>query len=97
MVDKIPEPILLKIFHSLSLKELGNVASVSGQWRRIAYDPSLWRETNLGGMQLCEEGAKRLIARIAAVVRKLNLSGSTIPASLIWDISRQCKQLKTLW
>ena len=97
MAARIPETVLLKIFRKLPAKDRKNAALVSRQWARITDDPYLWQEIELRKQVISEDGAKRLMKKMAKAVRRLDLSGCTIPASLVWDVSKNCHQLKTLW
>lgn len=95
MIDKLPESILLNIFHCFAFKDLGRVATVCRKWRRIAYDHSLWRNADLRGLHLTERSLI-LIDRISPVVFTMNISGCALSVSLITAIAEKCVNLKTL-
>ena len=95
-IEKLPESILLKIFHCLCcVKDLVHSAMVCQQWRRVAYDPSLWRQVNLSGFTLTETSLP-LIDRISSDVSKIIMNASVITVSLIAVIAVKCTNLKTL-
>lgn len=95
MIDKLPESILLDIFHWCAFKDLGHVAMVCKKWRRIAYDHSLWRDADLRGLNLTERTLV-LIDRISSFVFTINISGCAVTVSFITAIAEKCINLKTL-
>ena len=96
MIDKLPESILLKIFYFISLKGLGHASMVCRQWRRVAYDHSLWKYADLRGLNLTGDKCLTLIDRISACVLTINLNGSAINVSLITAIAEKCVNLRSL-
>ena len=95
MTDKLPESILLDIFHWCGFKDLGHVAMVCKKWQRIAYDHSLWRDADLRGLNLTER-TLALIDRISSFVFTMNISGCAVTVSFITAIAEKCINLKTL-
>lgn len=95
VIDKLPESILLNIFHWCPFKDLGHVAMVCKKWRRIAYDHSLWRDADLRGLNLTERTLV-LIDRISSFVFAMNISGCAVTVSFITAIAEKCVNLKTL-
>ena len=95
LIEKLPESILLNIFHCFAFKDLGRVAMVCRKWRRIAYDHSLWRDADLRGLDLTEKSLA-LIDRISPVVSTMNISGCALTVAFITAIAEKCVSLKTL-
>ena len=95
MIDKLPESILLNIFHCCAFKDLGHAAMVCKKWRRIAYDHSLWRYADLRGLNL-NERTLVLIDRISSFVFTMNISGCSLTVSFITAIAEKCVNLITL-
>ena len=95
-IHQLPESILLKIFHFLSLKDLGHASMVSTKWRRITYDHSLWRDADLRGLDLTTEKSLTLIDRVYSHVFRINLNGCTLTVLLIKAIAERCVNLKSL-
>ena len=96
MVDQLPEPVLLRVFSGLTLTDLTRVACVSKQWRRIAYDTSLWREIDLRGKNLSRKPFLVFINQISAAVSKINLRGCHVPLNAICEICKKCTRLRYL-
>ena len=94
--DKLPESILLKIFHLFSFKDLGRASMVCTQWRRIAHDHSLWRDADLRGLNLTAERTVTLIDRISSSVLSMNLNGCPLTVSFITAVAEKCSNLKSL-
>ncbi|XP_068721489.1 F-box/LRR-repeat protein 20-like [Montipora capricornis] len=95
-IQQLPESILLKIFHLCSFKSLGHTSMVCRQWRRIAYDQSLWREADLRGLNLTTRRCLTLIDRISSYVKTMNLNGCALTVSLIASVAEKCVNLKSL-
>ena len=95
MIEKLPESILLNIFHCCAFKDLGHFASVCRKWRRIAYDPLLWRDADLRGLNLNVK-TLALIDRISQFVFTMNISGCSLTVSFIVAVAEKCINLKTL-
>ena len=95
-MDKLPESILLRIFYFVSLKDLGHASLVCKQWRRIAYDNTLWRNADLRGFNLKSDRILALIDRISPSVLAMNLNGCSIKFSLIAVIVEKCVNLRSL-
>ena len=95
-MDKLPESILLRIFYFVSLKDLGHASLVCRQWRRIAYDNTLWRNADLRGFNLKSDRILALIDRISPSVLAMNLNGCSIKFSLIVVIVEKCVNLRSL-
>ena len=43
-IEALPNEVLLKIFQSLTILDLGKCAQVSKKFRIIAYDSTLWQK-----------------------------------------------------
>lgn len=96
MVDTLPEPVLLRVFSHLTVTELCRVARVSKQWHRVAFDASLWRETDLSGKTLCGNVFLLFIDQISAAVSTMNLKGCSVPLNVICEIFKKCTRLRYL-
>lgn len=95
IIEKLPESILLDIFHWCGFRDPGHVAMVCKKWLRIAYDHSLWRDADLRGLKLTER-TLALIDRISSFVFTMNISGCAVTVSFITAIAEKCINLKTL-
>lgn len=97
---KLPDAILLEIFRYFSLKELGKIAQVSTQWRRIAYDPSLWRTVDLNELFSCplmdEEMLLVLLQTRLVSARSLNMGECSLTPNLAKELSKKKYNLKSL-
>lgn len=77
-IQSLPQEILLKIFSFLQPYELWkHVSNVCLQWRRLAYDCSLWHKlalstwgSNMSGFELC-----KIILHVSSSVQQLELHG----------------------
>ena len=97
-MERLPEILLLKIFSFLTITELGKVAKVSLQWRRIAYDHALWKKVNLKRYpMMCEDTLCMLIrTRFSPFISVLNLGGCRVTHDVFIELSKRCRNLKYL-
>lgn len=98
-MDRLPEIILLKIFSFLTVGDLGKVAKVCFQWRRIAYDHSLWKAVNLKryAININEDTLYTLIkTRFSPFLSVLNLGGCRVTHELFTELSKRCRHLRFL-
>lgn len=61
--DTLPEEIVLKIFKMVDKRTLLKCALVCHQWRRIAYDESLWQYLNIPSRRMSISTLDNLLAR----------------------------------
>lgn len=61
--DTLPEEMVLKIFKMMDKRTLLKCTLVCHQWRRIAYDESLWRHLNLAPRRMSVLTLDNLLAR----------------------------------
>lgn len=47
LITRLPDKLMLRVFSYLSHVELCTIARVCKQWRRLAYDSTLWQSLNL--------------------------------------------------
>ncbi|KAA3674414.1 uncharacterized protein DEA37_0013736 [Paragonimus westermani] len=47
LITRLPDKLMLRTLSYLPQTDLCNIARVCKQWRRLAYDPSLWQSLNL--------------------------------------------------
>ena len=96
LVEKLPESVLLNIFHHLASKDLGRVGMVCKNWHRIALDYSLWQHVDLRGLSLWKESIISLIEKISPFVSVMNISGCGLSVAFITTLAEKCVKLKTL-
>ncbi|EDO48582.1 predicted protein [Nematostella vectensis] len=100
METKLPDAVLLEIFLYLSRRDLGVVARVCKQWRRIAYDPSLWRTVDLNELlawtTIDEATLLMLIKTRLASATALNLAGCSVTPKVAKELAKKCRRLKSL-
>ena len=48
MIEHLPNEIILKIFQKLKYMDLINVSKVSKQFNKVATDPKVWEDYDLG-------------------------------------------------
>ncbi|XP_031567312.1 F-box/LRR-repeat protein 17-like [Actinia tenebrosa] len=96
----LPDAILLEMFRYLSRRELGRVALVNRQWRRIAYDPSLWRTVDLTELFPHTMGDEKTLLMLLrtrlASARSLNMAECSLTPDLAKELSRKQDTLKSL-
>ncbi|CAI6345827.1 unnamed protein product [Macrosiphum euphorbiae] len=61
--DTLPEEIVLNIFKMMDKRTLLKCALVCHQWRRIAYDESLWQHLNIPSRRMSVETLDNILAR----------------------------------
>ncbi|XP_060876477.1 S-phase kinase-associated protein 2-like isoform X2 [Metopolophium dirhodum] len=61
--DTLPEEIVLKIFKMMDKRTLLKCALVCHQWRRIAYDETLWQYLNIPSRRMSVETLDNILAR----------------------------------
>jgi len=61
--DTLPEEIVLKIFKMVDKRTLLKCALVCHQWRRIAYDESLWQHLNIPSRRMSVKTLDNILAR----------------------------------
>jgi len=61
--NTLPEEIVLKIFRMTDKRTLIKCAFVCQQWRRIAYDESLWQHLNIPSRRMSILTLHNLLAR----------------------------------
>lgn len=98
-VMELPETTLLKIFSLLSEEQVCNVACVCHEWKRVAYDSSLWKSVDLRRFHtaLEERSLARLIcARMTPLLFKINLGGLSLTSRVFKLLANECPKLKVL-
>ncbi|XP_022796676.1 F-box/LRR-repeat protein 2-like [Stylophora pistillata] len=96
LVEKLPESVLLNIFHNFPSKDLGRVGMVCKNWHRIASDYSLWQHVDLRGLRLKKESVIALIEKVSPFVSVMNISGCGFTIAFITTVAKKCVKLKTL-
>lgn len=61
--DTLPEEIILNIFKLMDKRTLIKCALVCHQWRRIAYDKSLWQHLNIPSRRISISTLDNLLSR----------------------------------
>lgn len=98
-MDCLPEIVLLKVFSFLPVADLGRAAKVCSDWRRLAYDHTLWKAVNIKrqAAKLDEDTLHMLIrTRFSHSLSILHLGGCKISLELLSELNRKCKSLKYL-
>lgn len=80
--NTLPEEIVLKIFKMMSKRTLLKCALVCHQWRRIAYDESLWQHLNIPSRRISIMTLDNLLAR--------NIKYFSASHSNLYIIANQC-------
>lgn len=95
-MNHLPDSLMLRIFAHLSMADLGRAATVCRTWRRITYDPSIWRSVNLEkhARSLDDKSFQLLVrTRLGLALRHLNLSNCAVTSKMLRQLSKSCKNL----
>ena len=98
-VYDLPDTVILKVFSYLDEIQLCKVACVCANWRRIAYDSSLWTRVDLRRYHSRLDNLrlmKLVRTRLAPLVTSLNLGSYTLPPHVFQALSKHCPKLTVL-
>ncbi|CAH8572528.1 unnamed protein product [Dicrocoelium dendriticum] len=102
LITRLPDKLMLRILSYLSHPELCNIARVCKQWRRYAYDSSLWQSLNLrpefGGISVrsVDDLLYLIHHRSAAGLRTISLSSDLITVPVLEELGNRCPALRSL-
>lgn len=94
-MDQLPDCVLLKIFSLLRRTTLCQLALVCKQWRRLAYDCSLWRFVNLHRLKPYHLD-KLIGARLGRQLKKVTFWRCSITFENLFFLSEACPQLQEI-
>ena len=95
-VCDLPETIVLKVFSYLDENQLCKVAAVCTNWRRIAYDSSLWTRVDLRRYNSRVDNLrliKLIRTRFAPLLTSLNLGSFTVSPQVFQAMCKYCPKL----
>ncbi|VDP73189.1 unnamed protein product [Echinostoma caproni] len=102
MITRLPDKLLLRVFAYLSHVELCTIARVCKQWRRLAYDSSLWQALNLrleyGGIfvRSIDDLLNLIHQRSGSGLRRIELSSDFITIPVLEELGNRCPSLRSL-
>ncbi|KAG5448128.1 F-box protein of unknown function [Clonorchis sinensis] len=102
LITRLPDKLMLQILSYLNQSELCNIARVCKQWRRFAYDPSLWQSLNMrpeyGGLYVrsVDDLLNLIHHRSGAGLRHIDLSSDLITVPVLEELGNRCPVLRNL-
>ncbi|THD24216.1 F-box/LRR-repeat protein 7 [Fasciola hepatica] len=102
LITRLPDKLMLRVFSYLSHVELCTIARVCKQWRRLAYDSSLWQSLNLrldyGGIfvRSIDDLLNLIHQRSGGGLRRIDLSSDLITIPVLEELGNRCPSLRSL-
>ncbi|CAL8107383.1 unnamed protein product [Calicophoron daubneyi] len=102
LITRLPEKLLLRTFAYLTHVELCAIARVCKQWRRLAYDQSLWQYLNLrpdyGGIAVhsVEDLLNLIHHRSGGGLKCIELGSDLITVPVLEELGNRCPLLRNL-
>ncbi|KAF5401102.1 F-box/LRR-repeat protein 7 [Paragonimus heterotremus] len=102
LITRLPDKLMLRTFSYLPQTDLCNIARVCKQWRRLAYDPSLWQSLNLrpeyGGIAVrsMDDLLNLIHHRSGVGLKRIELSSDLITVPVLEELGNRCPSLRTM-
>ena len=98
-MNELPDSLMLRIFTYLNMSDLGKASRVCRKWKRITYDPSIWRSVNLErhARTLDDKSFQLMVkSRLGPSLRHLNLSNCAVTSKMLRQLAKSCKNLHSV-